>query len=48
VKPDNPDVASFDITIHRSELIPGGNGARIGYCNDLPGRVFLIVPEALE
>jgi len=34
-----------DITIHRSELVPGGMGARFGYSDDFPDRVFLIIPE---
>jgi hypothetical protein len=35
----------FDITIHRSQLIPGGHGARIGFSDDFPDRQFLIIPE---
>jgi hypothetical protein len=33
------------VTIHRSELIPGGRGARIGYSDDHPDKVFLVIPE---
>lgn len=37
-------VVSVNITIHRSEPIPGGTG-RLGYSNDYPGKQFLILKE---
>lgn len=43
---DEPDVVTCEFTIHRSELIPGGNGARIGFSDDFPGKQFLIIPQA--
>lgn len=42
---DDGEVVEHTITMHRSELIPGGNGARIGYSDDHPGKQFLIIPE---
>lgn len=38
------EFATFNITIERSELIPGSNGARMGYSNAFPDRQFLIIP----
>lgn len=42
---ENDDVVSFTIRMDRSELIPGGNGARIAYSNAFPSKQFLIIPE---
>jgi hypothetical protein len=39
------EIITHTITIHRSELIPGGGGARIGYSDDYPDRQFLVIPE---
>lgn len=39
------EVVTYEGILHRTELIPGGNGARIGYSNDFPGRQFLIIPK---
>ena len=39
------DVEAFTFTINRSELIPGGHGARIGFSDEFPDRQFLIVPD---
>ncbi len=41
--PDN--APSFKITLHRTELIPDGNGAMWGYSADYPGKQFLIFPS---
>lgn len=37
-------VVEYSVTIHRSELIPGGMGARVGVSDDHPGRVFVVIP----
>jgi hypothetical protein len=42
---DDEPAETYEFTIHRSELIPGGNGARIGFSDDFPGKQFLIVPQ---
>lgn len=42
------ETESYEITIHRSELIPGGNGARIGYSGDFPGKQFLFIPQPVS
>jgi hypothetical protein len=39
------DNETFDITLHRTELVPGGNGIRLGYSDNHPGRQFLIIPK---
>lgn len=39
------DFVEYEITIHRSELIPGAEGARVGYSDDFPGKKFLILPQ---
>ncbi|WP_155726900.1 hypothetical protein [Mycobacterium avium] len=40
---DAADTITYELTVHRSELIPGGNGARIGTSDDHPGLQFLII-----
>jgi hypothetical protein len=45
VSSDSDDIETFEFTIHRTELIPGGNGALIGYSDDFPDKQFLIVPK---
>ena len=42
------DTIAYSITIHRSELIPGGNGAIIGLSDDFPDRQFLVVPQSID
>jgi hypothetical protein len=42
--PSTPE-EEFTFTIHRSDLIPGGNRARIGFSDDFPDRQFLLIPE---
>jgi hypothetical protein len=42
------DVVTYEITLHRTELIPGGNGARIGWSDDYPDKQFLIIPNREE
>lgn len=37
------EIIEFTITAPSSSL--GGNGARIGYSDDFPGKQFLIFPE---
>lgn len=37
-------VHEIEITLHRTELIPGGGGARVGFSDDFPGKQFLIIP----
>jgi len=39
---------TYEITLHRTELIPGGNGARIGWSDDYPDKQFLIIPNREE
>ena len=39
------DTETYTITIHRSEFIPGGNGARIGYSDDHPDLMLLFIPK---
>ena len=41
----NPDVFGYSITVHRSELLPGGRGALIGYSDDYPDHQFLVIPK---
>jgi hypothetical protein len=36
---------NYEIRVHRTELIPGGNGALLGFSDDHPDRQFLIIPE---
>lgn len=43
--PRSEDVETVSITMHRSELIPGGNGALIAYSDDFPDKQFLIIPK---
>lgn len=40
-----PPVEVASITVHRSEPIPGGQGARLGYSDDHPDRQFLVIPD---
>jgi hypothetical protein len=35
-------------TLHRTELIPGGNGALRGFSDDHPDRQFLLIPKGEE
>jgi hypothetical protein len=35
----------LEITLHRTELTPCGNGARLGFSDDFPDKQFLILPE---
>lgn len=44
---DRHDIIEGEIIVHRSELIPGGNGARIGTSDDHPGLQFLVIPQDL-
>jgi hypothetical protein len=44
-RPEVPPPAEASITVHRSELVPGGHGARIGYSDDHPDRQFLVIPD---
>lgn len=37
------ELATYNITIDRSELIPGSNGARYGYSDAFPDRKFLVI-----
>ena len=37
--------SEYTITLHRTELIPGGMGARLGRSDDFPDRQFLILPK---
>jgi hypothetical protein len=39
---------SFEVTLHRTHLIPGANGALLGFSDDHPDRQFLIIPEGEE
>jgi hypothetical protein len=39
---------NYEIRVHRTELIPGGNGALLGFSDDHPDRQFLIIPEGEE
>lgn len=44
---DLPEFAP-NLTIERSELIPGSNGTRWGYSDQYPGRKFLVIPVKEE
>jgi hypothetical protein len=39
---------AVNITIDRSELIPGSNGTRWGYSDEYPGHKFLVIPVKEE
>lgn len=38
------DDIKYTITLHRTQLIPGGMGALIGFSDDYPDRQFLCMP----
>ncbi len=39
-------IESYEFTINRSELVPGGRGARLGFSDEFPDRQFLIIPKS--
>lgn len=45
---DHPAELATNITIDRSELIPGSNGARYGFSDAFPDRKFLVIPIKRE
>lgn len=44
VTTEKVEFATYNITIDRSELIPGSNGARMGFSDAFPDRRFLVIP----
>lgn len=46
VDEDGADDDVIELTMHRSQFIPNGNGAILAFSDDFPDRQFLFIPKS--